>query len=99
MLDDLGQVTTTLLCQRWHRDTNQLTLGRWIQAKIRVTDSLLNLADQILFPGLDTQGAGVKQCYVGHRIHGNHRAVIIHLNVIEQAGMSAASTHLCQIGL
>ena len=95
----LGQLAATLFSQRGHRHTQQVALGRWVQAQVTFANGLLDLRAHALFPGLHSDRARVQQGHVGHLADRHAGAVIVHMHLIQQARVGAAGADLVQLVL
>src|SRR5471032_1768696 len=98
-LDNLRQLAAAFFGQRGHGDADLIALVRVVQAQIRITDRLFHHRNHLLFPHLHADRTGVDQRHVRDLRNGHARAVVIHLDMVQQARVGTARTDLCEIVL
>jgi hypothetical protein len=72
--------------------------GGGIEAQVGVADGFLHLAHHVLFPGLHTQGMGIHHGDIGDLADQGRGTVVVHLDVVQDAGVGAAGANLAEIG-
>src|SRR5438132_6554566 len=97
--DDLGELLAALFGERGHRHAQQVALRRRVEPEVGLADGLLDLRAHALFPGLHADRARVEQRHVGHLADGHHRAVVLHMHLVEDARVGAPGAHLVQLAL
>src|SRR6202790_3445398 len=98
-LDDLRQLAAALFGQRGHRHADLIALRGGVQAEIRFTDRLFHHRHHLLFPRLHADRTGVDQRHVRYLRDGYARAVVVHLDMVQQSRMGATRADLGEIVL
>ena len=94
--DNLGQFLAALLGHHWHGYADQVAHGSRVQTEITLANRFFNLGAHTLFPGLNTNRAGIDQIQVGHLAQGHHGAVVLHLHRVQQCRVGTPGAHFGQ---
>src|SRR5687767_14432371 len=95
----LREVLAPFFGQRGHRHTYGFARCGGIEPQVGIPDGFLDRARHLLLPWRHPYGTRVDQRYVRHLRQGSRRSVVVHHDMIEQAGVSAAGADLGKIGL
>src|SRR5438552_10437530 len=96
---DFDELLAPLLCQRGHRNAYHVARGRGVQTQVRIADRLLDYLHHLLFPRLDGDSVCIGKRHIGNLLDRHHRPVVIHLDMVQEAGLSAACPDLAKIDL
>ena len=97
--DDLDELLAPLLGQRRHRNADDVAGGRRIQAEVGVADRLFDHRDHLLLPRLHRDRSRVGERDVRALADRHRRAVVVDLDVIEEARVRAAGADLAEVVL
>src|SRR3989442_225530 len=98
LVHDLRELLAALFGERRHRDADHVAGRRRIESEVRIADGLLDHRDHLLLERLHSHRPRVGQRDIRHLIDRHHRAVIVDVEVVEQAGVRAPRAHLRKIG-
>ena len=90
----LSQLATTLLGKRRHGQTDNLAVVRRGKTDVRVDNGFLYLADELLFPRLNSDGACIGHKYCSYRTERRLCAVIIDTDHVEEFRTCLARTNM-----
>ena len=91
---DLREFTAAFFGERGQRNADHVARRGRVETEVGIADRLFHDLDHVLFPGLDRQRAGVAHTDLRHLVERRRAAVVVHLDLVEQARRGAARTDL-----
>src|SRR5437868_5832107 len=88
LMDLLHQLLAAILRQLGQHEADDLAVIGWIDAQVRLLDGFLDRTEHAAVPRLDQHHAGIGSADIGHAIDRRRRAVVVHLDSIEQSWTS-----------
>ncbi len=86
LVDDFDEVLAALLGQRGDDDAQGDAVIGGVEAEVALLDGLLDVADRLLIPRLDGDGAGVGGVDRGDVLQGLRRAIVFDGDALDQGG-------------